>query len=265
MKKTGKGLIAVCLTLCLYTTAQVEADSSLVLYFDFEGGKVDIVEDRSDYGNDGTIQGQANWVEGKIGEGLEIDLSSVVIVPDCDEFRITDTITLACWAKCSAFAPEAWQGNSLDFLVCRWNWAQGDNRCYEMFLRSHSPSITVSSDGTDGGASRADAETPFELDQWYNVVGVFDGSELRIYVDGEEKGSADHAGNVFAGEGPMVIGDNNLGSAPDFHFVGVIDEVAVYNRALSQSEIRQKMTSGHTAVESEGKLATTWGEIKIQH
>ncbi len=264
MKKTGTWLIAVCLTLCLYMAAQVEADPSLVLYFDFEGGKGDIVEDLSDYGNDGTIQGEARWVEGKLGGGLEIDLSSVVIVPDCDEFKITDELTLACWAKCSAFAPEAWQGNSLDFLVCRWNWAQGDNRCYEMFLRSHSPSITVSSDGTDGGASRADAETPFELDQWYNMVGVFDGSKLRIYVDGEEKGSADHAGNVFAGEGPMVIGDNNLGSAPDFHFVGVIDEVAVYNRALSQSEIRQKMTSGHTAVESEGKLATTWGEIRVQ-
>jgi hypothetical protein len=264
MRKTGTGLVAVCLTLCLYMIAQVKADSSLVLYFDFEGGEGDIVEDRSDYGNDGTIQGEARWVEGKIGSGLEIDLSSVVIVPDCDEFKITDELTLACWAKCSAFAPEAWQGNSLDFLVCRWNWAQGDNRCYEMLLRSHSPSITVSSDGTDGGASRADAETPFELDQWYNMVGVFDGSKLRIYVDGEEKGSADHAGNVFAGEGPMIIGDNNLGSAPDFHFVGVIDEVAVYNRALSQSEIRQKMTSGHTAVESEGKLAKTWGEIRAQ-
>ena len=115
MKKTGTWLISVCLTLCLYMTAQVAADSSLVLYLDFESGEGDIVEDRSDYGNDGTIQGEANWVEGKIGEGLEIDLSSVVIVPDCDEFKITDELTLACWAKCSAFAPETWQGNSLGF------------------------------------------------------------------------------------------------------------------------------------------------------
>jgi len=266
MRNPGIGLTAVFLTLCLYVVPQAAEDPSLVLYFDFEGGQGNTVEDRSMYGNHGNIEGNAGWGDGKHGEGLEIDSSSFVLVPDCDEFKITDELTLACWAKCSDFAPEAWQGNSLDFMVCRWNWAQGDNRCYEMFLRSHSPSITVSSDGTDGGATRTDAETPFELDQWYNIVGVFDGSKLRIYVDGEEKGSADHAGNIFAGEGPMIIGDNNLGLAPDYHFVGVIDEVAVYNRALGQDEIKRAMVSGHTfAVEYEGKLATTWGGVKVRY
>jgi hypothetical protein len=265
MRKTGTGLIAVCLTLCLYMAAQVRADTSLVLYFDFEGGKGDIVEDRSDYGNDGTIQGEARWVEGRFGEGLEIDLSSIVIVPDCDEFRITDKITLACWAKFMAYAPEVWEGNSYDFLVCRWNWTGGDNRCYETYLVSHAPGVVVSSDGTDAGGHKTAAAETAELDRWYNIVGVFDGSKVRIYVDGEEEGSEDYDGKILAGEGPISIGDNDVGLAPNFHFVGVIDEVAVYNRALSQSEIRQKMTSGHTAVESEGKLTTTWGEIRIQH
>jgi hypothetical protein len=94
---------------------------------------------------------------------------------------------------------------------------------------------------------------------------VFDGSKVRIYVNGEEEGSEDYDGKILAGEGPISIGDNDAGLAPNFHFVGVIDKVAVYDRALSQSEIKQKMTSSHAAVESEGKLATTWGEIKIQY
>ena len=64
----------------------------------------------------------------------------------------------------------------------------------------------------------------------------------------------------------MIIGDNNLGSAPDFHFVGVIDEVAVYNRALGQDEVKRAMTSGHAfAVEYEGKLAATWGGVKARY
>ena len=64
----------------------------------------------------------------------------------------------------------------------------------------------------------------------------------------------------------MIIGDNNLGLAPDYHFVGVMDEVAVYNRALGQDEIKRAMTSGHTlAVEYEGKLATAWGGVKVRY
>lgn len=265
MRRLSILLTIVCLTLCLCLVAQAEADPSLVLYFDFEGGKGDMVEDRSDYGNDGTIEGEAKWVDAKFGKGLEIDRSSFILVPDCDEFKIADEVTLACWAKFKAFAPEVWEGNSYDFLVCRWNWAEGNNRCYETYLASGAPGISVSSDGTDAGASQAVAEEPVQLDEWYNIVGVFDGSKVGIYVNGEEMGSGDHKGKILAGDGPISIGDNNTGLAPDFHFVGVIDEVAVYNRALSQSEIKQKMTSSHAAVESEGKLATTWGEIRIQY
>lgn len=267
MRNLGIGLTIVCLTLCLYVLAQAEAEPSLVLYFDFEGGQRDTVEDRSIYGNNGNIQGGAKWVDGKFGKGLEIDRSSFVLVPDCDEFNITDEVTLGCWAKFRAFAPEAWQGNSLDFLVCRWNWDQGNNRCYEVFLESHFPVMTVSSDGTDAGATQAVAGEPVELDKWYSIVGVFDGSEVRTYVDGEEAGLAGYEGKIFDGEGPIVIGDNNFGALADFHFVGVIDEVFVYNRALKQSEIKERITSGHIAatVESKGKLATIWGDVKVQH
>ena len=266
MRSLGIGLTTVCLTLCLCVVAQAETDPSLVLYFDFEGGQGDIVEDRSDYGNDGTIEGGAKWGDGKFGKGLEIDGSSFILVPDCDEFRITDEITLACWAKFKAFASEVWEGNSYDFLVCRWNWAEGNNRCYETYLASGAPGISVSSDGTDAGASQAVAEESVQLDEWYNIVGVFDGSKVRMYVNGEEEGSEDYDGKILAGEGPISIGDNNAGLAPDFHFVGVIDEVAVYNRALSQSEIKQRVMSNRIlAVKSEGKLATTWGDIRIQY
>ena len=266
MKNLGTVLTIVCLTLCLYLVEQAGADSSLVLYFDFESESGNIVEDRSIYGNDGDVNGVAKWVDGIFGKGLELDRDSFVLVPDCDEFKITDELTIACWAKCIAFAPGTWEGNTFDFMVCRWNHAQGDNRCYEMYLRSRVPAITISSDGTGGGSSRADAEEPVELDQWYSFVGVFDGSKVRIYVDGKERGSMDHEGNILAGEGPITIGDNDFGIVSNFHFVGVIDEVAVYNRALNQSEIEKKMAQGHiaAAVKSEGKLATTWGDIKIQ-
>ena len=257
---------SICLALCLCAMSQAAEDPSLVLYFDFEEGGGDTVKDRSGYGNDGTIEGDAARGDGKIGKGLEIDIGSFVLVPDSDDFKITDELTLACWVKPTAFAPEAWQGNTLDFLVCRWNWGQGDHRCYEMYLQSHKPAMVVSSDGTDGGGSVVAAAEPIALDQWVNIMGIFDGSKVKIYVDGEEKGSEDHKGNILAGEGPIVIGDNNFGGAPDFHFVGVIDEVAVYDRVLNQNEIEAKIARGHAAsVEPEGKLSTVWAHVKSQY
>ena len=126
--------------------------------------------------------------------------------------------------------------------------------------------MVVSSDGTDGGSSVVAAEAPIALDQWVNIIGIFDGSKVKIYVDGEEKGSEDHKGNIFAGEGPIVIGDNNFGGSPDFHFVGAIDEVAVYDRVLDQNEIEAKIARGYAAsVEPEGKLSTVWAHVKSEY
>jgi len=261
MRNLMAGLTIVCLALCLCVIPQaMGGDPSLVLYLDFEGGGGDTVEDRSDYGNDGTIEGNAGWVDGKFGKGLEFDGASFIVVPDADEFHITDAVTLACWAKFDSV------DGSYNFLVCRWAWATGSNRCYETYLAAGAPGFVVSSDGTDATSTGFVSPDVIDLDEWVNIVGVFDGSKVTTYVDGEEMGSADHAGNIVDGETPIIIGDNNDGLAPDYRFFGVMDEVAVYNRALSQDEIRQKMTSSHIlAVESEGRLSTTWGDIKFQY
>ena len=71
---------------------------------------------------------------------------------------------------------------------------------------------------------------------------------LRIHVD-------KRSGNMV-----------HWGIDPDYRFVGVIDAGAVYHRALSQNEINQKMKTGHIVpVESEGKLATAWGDVKAKY
>jgi len=264
-KKKMKDLLVcltiVSLTLCLYVVAQAKVDPSLVLYFDFEGVQGDTVKDLSSYGNDGTIQGKPNLVDGQFGKGLELDGGSFIIVSDCDEFKITKEVTLASWQKFKSVDA------NYNFLVCRWAWAKGSNRCYETYLLKGAPAMVVSSDGTDATASPAVAKEAVKLDKWYNIVGVFDGSEVKVYVDGEESASVKHGGGkIVAGVGPISIGDNNEGIAPDYRFVGAIDEVAVYNRALNQNEIKQKMMSGHTlAVRVEGKLTTTWGVIKAKY
>ena len=90
MKNLIAGLTLMSLLLGLSAIPQAAEDKSLVLYFDFEDGAGKTVTDRSEYGNDGTIEGNAKWVDGNFGQGLEFDGSSFIVVPDADEFHITD-------------------------------------------------------------------------------------------------------------------------------------------------------------------------------
>ena len=87
------------------------------------------------------------------------------------------------------------------------------------------------------------------------------------YVDGKKMGSANHKGEIVDVETSVIIGDNNKGGDVNFRFNGVMDEVAIYNRDLSQDEINKKMAKGHllAVADPDGKLSTTWGNIKFQY
>ena len=56
--------------------------------------------------------------------------------------------------------------------------------------------------------------------------------------------------------------EHEIGNASDGGFVGLIDEVVIYNRALSANEVKQLFAAEGLPVQPEGKLATRWGQIK---
>ena len=86
---------------------------------------------------------------------------------------------------------------------------------------------------------------------------------MRLYVNGAQVGS-----NAFAEEVSNASGKWYVGYAPGHQIMGMIDEVAVFNVALTVDEIEEIMNEGLekalgiTAVFSSGKLATTWGSVK---
>ena len=99
---------------------------------------------------------------------------------------------------------------------------------------------------------------------WVHVAGTLDGKTMRIYVDGELANEVNQSGKVFSGEAAFQLARH--GSDSGF-FAGALDEVALFNRALNPSEIKQAMDGLEEfilAVEPQGKLTTTWGKIKNQ-
>ena len=103
----------------------------------------------------------------------------------------------------------------------------------------------------------------FRAEEWFHLAGTFNGEKLKIYVNGKEIAS------VIASSAPVADTDAPLqiGQSRNMYFLtGIVDEVAIYNRALTSEEIILDMENGvYLSVEPLDKLSTTWAGIKVQH
>jgi hypothetical protein len=114
--------------------------------------------------------------------------------------------------------------------------------------------------GVNAGAGGY-ATSSYPLDEWFHFVGVFDNGNVHTYINGEVGSSVvEPSDTVDDGDLPVYIGC----VVPDsMLFVGELDELAIYNRALTEEEIRADMNDGiSAAVEAGGKLAVTWAGVK---
>ncbi len=94
---------------------------------------------------------------------------------------------------------------------------------------------------------------------WYHTAISYDGTWVRTYVDGEELySSKDWAGKEI-NQGISRIGGHK--AAGDC-FQGIIDEVIIFNVALSEADIKSVMTGKWASVDPSEKIASTWGKIK---
>ncbi len=71
-----------------------------------------------------------------------------------------------------------------------------------------------------------------------HLTGTFDGKVMRLYVDGEPAASMDRPGPVKPNEHPLTLGSYETGHVA--HFVGILDEVRLYSRALTAEEVRAR-------------------------
>ena len=100
--------------------------------------------------------------------------------------------------------------------------------------------------------------TEFEFKKWYHIAGVKEAAELIIYVDGKEQGRFPAPREFVQGEALLRIGGTRERSA---HFA--MDEFSLYDRALTDKEVELDARGVLLWVEPEGKLTTTWGDIKV--
>ncbi|MBI4895551.1 MAG: LamG domain-containing protein [Candidatus Aenigmarchaeota archaeon] len=206
------------------------SDQSLLMHMNEQSlSFAGVVKDSSGLANDGTCSGASCPVfgeKGKFTTALKFNGNNYIEVKNSPTLSITGPVTVETWVNPTKFDS------------------------YDPIISSGSYGIERKSEGelafwvNDGSWKESHSSTDIPLAQWTHVVGVYDGTNLKIYINGVQSGSMTASGNPIALVSSITIGHNPAGNDPGRWFDGSIDRTKIYNRALSDSEIASAYQEG---------------------
>lgn len=235
----------------------------------FEEGKGKEVKDLTENGSDGVFVGDLKWAKGKFGGGLEFNGADTWVKigtkGDADtlaalDFKDSKGFSIHAWVYAAA-APTGkcviWKG-----LGCS-TWSQFllGTGAHENGANSAQASFHIRAG--NGGARLEVLGDPLPEKEWVHLVGVWDGDKLHVYVNGKLQNSADAPGAPWASPEEVYMGaDPGCGKRCQWN--GIMDEIAIFNVALSEDEVESLGSGieGALAVDAAGKTTTTWGKLK---
>ena len=210
-------------------TATTATSTGLVAAYSFNEGTGTSVADASGNGNSGTLSG-ATWVAGKYGGALNFNgASNVVVINNSSSLALTNRMTLEAWVM-PTVAQSGWR-----------TIMQKETDAYFLHASGGGAALAPTAGGTFNGAlDYFAAPTALAVNTWSHVALTWDGSIMRLYINGVEAASKSRTGTLQSTTTPLRIGGN---SPYGEFFLGRIDEVRIYNRALSAAEIQTDMNT----------------------
>jgi hypothetical protein len=244
--------------------SQVVRDG-LVSYWSFDTADVEgnTVKDAVG-GNDGTIVGAPKQVAGKFGQAFKFSgkPDAIDIGAPADgslDFGDDKDFSMVAWIKVDK-APELDGGQST--IVSKGD-GGGNSRILWKIIGTH-VAVTIEDAKNAGIHFLSDGEVTDG--KWHHVLFICDRSDAaHLYIDGKLDGEGGKSKDTdVTTESRMYIGASvRIGETTRRYFEGLIDELGIYDRALTDDEIERNFNAKGLAVSPQKKLAIAWGEIKV--
>ena len=204
-------------------------DPSLILSLSFDELAGRRVIDESLYGNDGLLVGNPRLVKGMSGNAWEFNgESDWVEVPHDESLTVDGDVTVMAWIQTPRH--EGPKGTGWQGII-----AKGNNPRSYSFYTERGGSLHLSVSNFQGSNSTHQVA----LNQWVHVVAQVDSGVHRYWIDGVNRGNFDLNAALPGGTDRAAVRIGNTHEASRT-FLGLIDEVRIWNRALSEDEIREQ-------------------------
>jgi len=203
---------------------------NLMASYNFEEGSGTTVIDKSGNYHTGTITGAATYVTaGKNGKAISFPGASYISINDTNKLDLTTNFTLSAWIKPTSLS--GWRTLILKDAV--------DHHTYALYANTHlnTPTAEINT-GTLVYDTQGISKIP--LNTWTHIAMSYNGSTLRLYINGVQVSSRVVSIAAQASNGKLYIGGNLIWGE---YFKGQMDDVRIYNKALNLNEITSDMNS----------------------
>lgn len=224
------------------STVMRDLNNGLVAYYSFDEGSGNVLHDVSGHGNEGTIYG-ATWVDGVRGKALKFSgENSYVNCGTTLTGTVLRSVTVAAFINVNRF-PQSGDPDQVDVYARDTIFYDGSDGEFNLFIRENR-TVAFSIKMSDYSWYGTFSTTKITADMWYQVTGIYDGinNTISIFVNGQLENtktvpkislynpSGDYYPTIGAYSG---ISDNHRN-----YLNGIIDDLRIYNRALSAEEIK---------------------------
>nr|CEL16432.1 serine/threonine protein kinase [Kibdelosporangium sp. MJ126-NF4]CTQ90384.1 serine/threonine protein kinase [Kibdelosporangium sp. MJ126-NF4] len=228
-----------------------------VAYWNLDGHRTDATAAEQYGKHSGPLAGGATWTTGRIGDALKLNGSGYVSTDGGRGILTDQTFAVSAWVKLdnadgTTRVAVSQDGNSSSGFSLGYN---GESKAFEFTLPQ-----------SDGGTlDRAISSRPAVPGVWTHLLGMADrgnGGELRLYVNGEFTGRADHK-TVWDAQGSVQLGRSKSSGSYGRYWVGALDDVKLYTRlpsAVDRNEGNQLILSEvHSLATTPTVLDGEWG------
>jgi len=205
----------------------------LMGYWKMDEGSGTQLRDSSGFGNNASTLGSPAWTPVANGFALTLNGSTHAVVSDQVNLNATTALTLAAWVKPNVLATQD--------LISRATFGSVDG--YALSLLSSGKASVHFNQASSGDIYRLDSSTSYPVtgNTWMHVAATYDGSTMRLYINGVEEDWTPGPAAIAASALNVGIAGQSNGSR---RYRGDMDDVRIYSRALTPAEVAALASSG---------------------